>query len=124
MKQLRKDLSRYIRRLRSRRKMQRQLGALIAALSVVVSGTVTWQLRETGSALNDDEVSADNDELIAAGYRSCETAAVWEDTLPDTDGMGAAESVAMTAESQIGYKEEQPDRISGEISAENMNAII
>lgn len=115
---MKRNVSRYIRKLKAQKKMQRQLSALIAALSVVVSGAVTWQLRGTGAALNDDsggdvQQSEDNTMLY-------ETSSVWEKTLPDVNGLSLAESVALTAESQVGYRERQLDLSSGELNAESM----
>ena len=99
----------YLQRLRLQKRQRKRLGALIAALSVAVTGTVSWKLHGIGTAMV-DETLPENPEgqirlLSAESGTMFETSAVWEATLPDLGGMETGERIAAVAESQIGYEE-------------------
>ena len=48
-------LAGYVQKLKEQKKQQKRLTALITAMSVLVSGTVAWQLRGIGAAMTGDE---------------------------------------------------------------------
>ena len=101
-------LTKYLNKLKAEKKKQKQAAAFITALSLVVSGTVSWQLRGIGTAMVDDNLAESPDENIStlsADAELCENPVMWEAALPDIRGLGISESTALIAESQLGYEE-------------------
>ena len=104
-----RGLNRYIQKLRTQKKQRRRILAFTAAMSLVVTCSVSWQLHGIGTAMNDDDlqvaiedgvVQLSNDESLF------ETPTVWESTLPDlSEDLTLPERLVMLSESQLGYKE-------------------
>ncbi|MBP5362465.1 MAG: LPXTG cell wall anchor domain-containing protein [Ruminococcus sp.] len=96
----------YVQHLRTNKKKRKQLASIVTALSVFVSGSVFWQLREIGTAMMDTDYEIEGN-LVADSLSNSiefETQDVWEASLPPlTDN--ASENLARIAESQLGYTE-------------------
>ena len=100
-------LTKYLNKLKAEKKKQKQAAAFITALSLVGSGTVSWQLRGIGTAMVDDNLAESPDKNIStlsADAELCENPVMWEAALPDIRGLGISESTALIAESQLGYE--------------------
>lgn len=50
-------ITRYIQKLKAEKKKQKQAAAFITAMSLVVSGTVSWQLHGIGTAMIDENLT-------------------------------------------------------------------
>ncbi|MCR5110416.1 MAG: LPXTG cell wall anchor domain-containing protein [Ruminococcus sp.] len=101
-------ITRYIQKLKAEKKKQKQAAAFITAMSLVVSGTVSWQLHGIGTAMIDENLAEKTDENIhqlSDATLLCENSQIWENDLPDITGSNIRESVALIAGSQIGYEE-------------------
>ena len=101
-------ITRYIQKLKAEKKKQKQAAAFITAMSLVVSGTVSWQLHGIGTAMIDENLTEKTDENIhqlSDDTLLCENPQIWENDLPDITGSNIRESVALIAGSQIGYEE-------------------
>jgi len=101
-------ITRYIQKLKAEKKKQKQAAAFITAMSLVVSGTVSWQLHGIGTAMIDENLAEKTDENIhqlSDDTLLCENPQIWENDLPDITGSNIRESVALIAGSQIGYEE-------------------
>lgn len=98
----------YIQKLKLQKKQRRRISAFITAVSVCVTGSVSWLLRSVGTAMTDDNITADTDELlalIADNSDFSEDRSLWDASLPDTTGLSLPDSIAAVAESQLGYEE-------------------
>lgn len=107
----------YFKKLKDEKKKRKQTAAFITAMSLVVSGTVSWQLHGIGTAMNKGKHTEKADvstEQLSDASPLCENPQIWENELPDISGADLRESVALIAESQIGYKENTDNFILGE----------
>ncbi|MBP7186263.1 MAG: LPXTG cell wall anchor domain-containing protein [Ruminococcus sp.] len=110
-------ITKYLNKIKAEKKKQKQAAAFITAMSLVVSGTVSWQLHRIGTAMNNGDRSEKADagtEQLSAASPLCENPQIWEEGLPDITENDLRESVALVAESQIGYKENTDNFIPGE----------
>ncbi len=113
--------------------------ALVTALAFLTGGNVFWELREIGMAVTEEDMCSlephehseecyDEDGNLICGKEehthtaACfsdenadvETAEIWEQTLPEREGLARQEQVALIAESQLGYAESVNNFILGE----------
>lgn len=104
VKQLDSFLRAYLRQIKTQKKRRYRLSAVIAALSVAVSGSVAWQLRGIGTAMTDGEQT---DEIIGDLIAEAQAAEplLLDASLSDLENKSLAERVACIAESQLGYTE-------------------
>lgn len=104
VKQLDSFLRAYLRQIKTQKKRRYRLSAVIAALSVAVSGSVAWQLRGIGTAMTDGEQT---DEIIQDLIAEAQAAdpLLLDASLSDLENKSLAERVACIAESQLGYTE-------------------
>lgn len=103
-----KKLADYVKKVKLQKKQRKRVSAFFAAMSLTVTCSVSWQLHSIGTAMVDDTLPAASDDGIlslAADSELFETPSSWEATLPDVEGLSTPESIALVAESQIGYKE-------------------
>ena len=110
-------ITKYLNKIKAEKKKQKQAAAFITAMSLVVSGTVSWQLHGIGTAMNNGDRSEKADagtEQLSAASPLCENPQIWEEGLPDITENDLRESVALVAESQIGYKENTDNFIPDE----------
>ena len=86
-------------------------------MSVVVSGSVFWQLRGIGTAMTNYGLPSYDDSggtaLPLSNPSDLETAEIWEATIPPLSD-NAGENLALIAESQLGYKESASDFVHAE----------
>ncbi|MBR6070889.1 MAG: LPXTG cell wall anchor domain-containing protein [Ruminococcus sp.] len=87
-------------------------------MSVLVSGSVFWQLRGIGTAMVDANLPAADDSgedinVTQLASSELETPDVWEATLPPLTDI-AGENVARIAESQLGYTESSVNFVHAE----------
>ena len=110
-------ITNYFQKIKAEKKKHKQAAAFITALSIMVSGTVSWQLHGTGNALNrgdPTEISEENIDNLSYVTTLCDNTQIREQDLPDTAGCDLRESVALIAGSQIGYKENKENYILGD----------
>ena len=103
-----RKLADYVKKVKLQKKQRKRVSAFFAAMSLMVTCSVSWQLHSIGTAMVDDTLPAASDNSIlslAADSELFETPSSWEATLPDVEGLSTPESIALVAESQIGYKE-------------------
>ena len=107
----------YITILRRAKKKRRQFACAVTAMSVVVSGSVFWQLRGIGTAMTNYGLPSYDDSggtaLPLSNPSDLETAEIWEATIPPLSD-NAGENLALIAESQLGYKESTSDFVHAE----------
>ena len=107
----------YITILRRAKKKRRQFACAVTAMSVVVSGSVFWQLRGIGTAMTNYGLPSYDDSggtaLPLSNPSDLETAEIWEATIPPLSD-NAGENLALIAESQLGYKESASDFVHAE----------
>lgn len=113
-----KPLKLYIQSARRAKKRRRQFACVATALSVLVSGSVFWQLRGIGTAMVDANLPAADDSgedinVTQLASSELETPDVWEATLPPLTDI-AGENVARIAESQLGYTESSVNFVHAE----------
>ncbi len=96
----------YLQLLNLQKQQRKRIGAVIAALSVAVTGSVSWKLHGIGTAMVDEALTDSGEryaETLSADGSIYENPSVWEATLPDVSGFPLSERIAAVAESQLGY---------------------
>ena len=113
-----KPLKLYIQSARRAQKRRRQFACVATALSVLVSGSVFWQLRGIGTAMVDKNLPTADDSggdapVTLLSSAELETPDIWEATLPPLTDI-AGENIARIAESQLGYTESSVNFVHAE----------
>ena len=125
----------YLNRIKGDRKKRRREMSLVLALSLMVTGGVSWQLRSTGTAMNDiglenarghtpdeeftEETLTGGEEAPPGSDLIMETPQQWEETLPDTLSGVWREDTNAVARSQLGYRESAAQLTAAEDGTEH-----
>lgn len=103
-------LSEYLKHIREQKKRRYRLSAMIAALSVAVSCSVSWQLRGIGTAMTNTQPYDEMTEDMIAEAQAAHPPDI-QFSLPDLQNECLSERIARIAEAQIGYTENTGDCI-------------
>lgn len=103
-----------VREFRDARRHRLRFEAAVTALSVLVTGSVFWQLRRVGTAISEEgappgvpviETDADPPDQTAEAAETAEDPADWEALLPEFTDESPQQRIAAIAVSQLGYTE-------------------